>query len=86
MEIFNYSNNSTNPYKVEARHQLIPTCLICRKGSVIIFDGSDYFSHFMRGAYIQDAFPYLPSSQREHILTGMHPKCQDEIYNSLEDL
>lgn len=86
METFDYSNKSSNPYKVEERHQLIPKCIVCRKGSIVILDGSDYFAHFMRGVYIQNAFPYLLSSQQKHIFTGMHPKCQDEIYNSLEDL
>ena len=77
MEVFDYSNNSTNKYKVEARHNLIRPCFVCGKGSEIIFDGTDYFKYFVLGqGYVQNVFPYLSPEQRDHILSGIHPNCQ----------
>ena len=78
--MFIYSNGSSNPYVVEGRHNLIPTCMVCGKGSVIELDGDQYYGYFIMGNKIQDAFNNLDVNQRDHILTGVHPDCSDEFY------
>lgn len=32
-----------------------------------------------KGAYVQDAFPDLDAASREQIISGVHPRCSDEM-------
>jgi hypothetical protein len=82
---YDFSHGSTNTYRVEARHNLIPRCLHCGKGSRVLLDGTEYYNYFMRGAKIQDAFPTLTAAQREVLMTGTHPACWDEMTRDPED-
>lgn len=77
---FDFSHGSSNPYTVEARHNLIPRCMVCGKGSIIKLDGSEYFAYFNRGVNIAEAFPTLRPDQREVMMTGTHPQCWDELF------
>lgn len=77
---YDFSHGSSNPYKVEARHGLIPPCIHCGIGSIVTLDGSEYFAYFNRGARITDAFPTLTPSQREVLITGTHPECWDALF------
>lgn len=75
------SNGSTNPYLVEARHNLIPRCFECGIFTPILLDGSDYYNYFVQGkGNIQDNFPYLSREQREILISGIHPECWDKLF------
>lgn len=79
------SNGSTNPYTIEARHNLIPTCRHCKKFIPVILDGTDYFRYFVKGeGYVQTVFPYLNEDQREILVSGIHPKCWNEMFGGAE--
>ena len=60
-------------------------CPNCSGVNVIKLQGSQYFDYFQRGNYIQKAFPQLDASDRELIMTGMHPECWDEMMKDEED-
>lgn len=74
-----FSKGSTNTYKVELRHRLIPRCIVCGEDTEIILDGTQYFNYFMKGMNIQTAFPNLTGEEREVIITGTHPECWDKL-------
>jgi hypothetical protein len=76
---YDLSNGSENPYLIEARHQLINPCLYCRQFRPVLLDGSDYFRYFMKGESI-NLFTYLTRSQRELLITGIHPECWDALF------
>ena len=46
---------------------------------------TDAYESWINGTLIQDAFPELTVDQREFLITGICPECQDELYNFLED-
>lgn len=83
--IFDFSHGSTNRYEINARHNLIPTCLVCGARSIITLDGSEYFAYFVRGQNITTAFPTLTADQREVLITGTHPDCWDAMTKEDDD-
>ena len=83
-DIYDFSHGSTNPYLVEARHGLIPRCLYCGQFRSVKLDGTEYFRYFMKGEPIQNCFPTLTASQRELLMTGIHPECWDALFNEDE--
>ncbi|NDC89578.1 MAG: hypothetical protein EB075_12410 [Bacteroidetes bacterium] len=56
-----------------------PRCIHCGDyGTVVVTKAG--FESYRKGAYIQDAFPYLPAPLREQILNGTHPDCFTEMF------
>ena len=82
-ELFDYTYGSTNSYLLENRHGL-PPCMICKGISVIKLDGNQYYSYFIKGDYIQNAFPNLTPAERDHVKLGIHPNCQAIMYSACE--
>ena len=79
---FDFSHGSNNPYTINPiRHNLIPSCMVCGKGSTVTLDGAEYFNYFVKGLNISLAFPTLSPSQREVLITGTHPDCWDELFD-----
>jgi hypothetical protein len=59
--------------------------MVCRKFSPVILDGSDYFRYFIQGKDdVQTIFPYLDASQREVLITGIHPNCWTKLMGEEE--
>lgn len=85
MDKFDYSHGSRNTYLVEERHQMIPRCIHCKQTSKILLDGAQYYAYFMQGKRIAEAFPNLSLEEREHIMTGTHPKCWEEMFADMEE-
>lgn len=56
-------------------------CPFCGKKTEIQIEEAQYFN-WLSGAMVQDAFPTLSATDREVLLTGMCPKCQDSIFGS----
>ena len=81
-EQYDFSNGSTNPYLVEARHQLIRPCIHCRQFRPVLFDGNEYYRYFVSGTVssVAEAFPHLTLAQREILITGTHPECWDALF------
>lgn len=80
-----YSNGSKNPYTIEARHNLIPKCFECGKFIPVVLDGTDYFRYYVKGeGNIQQIFHYLTGSQREVLLSGIHPDCWDKLFEGAD--
>lgn len=59
-------------------------CPHCGHISRIVVDGNDYFD-WMCGGLAQKCFPYLNSSERELIISGLCFKCQDKVFGSDEN-
>ncbi len=83
-DVINLSKNSTNPYLVETRHNLIAPCFICGEFKPVLLDGNDYYSYFVMGKFVQNCFPYLSPSEREFIRTGIHVDCQAKLWEDEE--
>lgn len=56
-------------------------CPFCGKKTEIQIEEAQYFN-WLSGAMVQDAFPTLSATDREVLLTGMCPKCQESIFGS----
>jgi len=78
------SGDSSDTYEVTERHRLIPPCFVCKKGTHLTLDGSQYFRYFQRGEYIQNVFPNLTPEERELMMTGLHPgECNKKFWADL---
>lgn len=55
------------------------TCNGCQE-SYTIFLNQKHYNAWYNGAFIQDAFPYLTTGQREMIKTGYHSNCFDKLF------
>ena len=56
-------------------------CPFCGKKVEVEVEESQYIA-WLNGALVQDAFPTMSATNREILLTGMCPKCQDMIFSS----
>lgn len=56
-----------------------PTCSWCGKEGIVEVPAVGFFARQL-GAAIQDAYPDLDKSLREQLMTGIHPKCWDEMF------
>lgn len=59
-------------------------CPHCGKTGIISIDEDQLFK-WLSGSLIQEAFPSLPSSLREQLMTGMHPECWEEVFAELKE-
>ncbi len=62
---------------------VITTCPICKKETIICVESSD-FEAWQNGTLIQDAMWYLSPEERESLISGICPKCWDKMF-SFED-
>lgn len=83
--LIDLSNGATNTYLVEGRHGLIPQCVHCRKFRPVLLEGNAYYAYFMRGASLDQAFPYLNADQREILISGTHPECWNAIFGDEDE-
>lgn len=65
---------------------ICPRCPCCGNQAVLTLDAKSYFA-WAEGAYIQDAFPSMSPSEREMLLSGIHPECWSAAFpdEELED-
>lgn len=56
------------------------TCSICRKTVTVTVEAEDLERWKRRETYIQDIFPYLSAGERELFLSGICPKCYDNLF------
>lgn len=43
------------------------------------------YDKYMAGALVQNAFPTLSATKREHFVSGLCAKCQEKIFGAEED-
>ena len=60
---------------------IVTTCPFCRHAHEIPVNENDYWD-WVDGALIQDAFPYLSADQREMLISGICPKCWDNMFGA----
>ncbi len=54
-------------------------CPFCGKTSIVEVD-ENQFNEWVCGLPAQDAFPLLPASKREILISGICETCQEEIF------
>jgi len=59
-------------------------CVMCKEGHSVSVPGPELFQ-FRRGAHIQDAMPSVEAGDREFLMTGICPKCFDEMFADDEE-
>lgn len=55
------------------------TCPICHETHSIMVFADDYL-HWKHGVEAQDAFEYLSADDREMLISGICPKCWDDLF------
>ena len=56
-------------------------CVFCNKNSWEVFvKAKDVDRYINEGVLVQNAFPYLTPTERECIISGICPTCQDKIF------
>lgn len=63
---------------------ITPVCPICQTDGAIYVITSEYLEWRVTGELIQNAMSN-PPDQLEQLLTGIHPKCWDDVINSTEE-
>ena len=83
MESINWRGVTSKPSDIDPdKTVLTRTCPFCGKPHSIEVDTRDLedgMAMYDRGAMMQDAFPNLTPDEREFFMTGMCPKCWDEM-------
>lgn len=64
--------------------ETVCTCPFCHKNVTILVPAQGY-RRWQMGELIQNALPTLTVAEREMLVTGMCPDCQEDFYNSFED-
>lgn len=59
--------------------QVVTQCPFCGKGQSVWVNEIDYLD-WQDGKLAQDAFPYLPSHERETLISGMCPMCWERMF------
>lgn len=54
-------------------------CPFCGKSHTVAV-AEDDFDEWMNGKLAQDAFPYLNSEEREQLISGLCPECQNKMF------
>ena len=57
-------------------------CPFCGRYTHIMVDHEQYERCIFDKALIQDVFPNLSATDRETLISGMCPECQEEIFGS----
>lgn len=58
---------------------LIGDCVWCNRAWAVEVNPAD-LEEYDKGELVQNAFPYLTATERECLISGMCPACQDKIF------
>ena len=61
------------------RINLIGNCVFCNRGWAVEVNQTD-LERYEEGELVQNAFPYLTATERECLISGMCPTCQDKVF------
>ena len=57
---------------------VVTACPFCGRGNEVEVNEDDY-DDWQDGKLVQDAFPYLSANEREMLISGICPKCWDNM-------
>ena len=63
---------------------VVTSCPFCGHAHEVEVNEADYWD-WQDGVLAQDAFPYLSADEREMLISGICPKCWDEMFGGGED-
>lgn len=63
---------------------VVTYCPFCGKGHEVEVNDMDYLD-WKDGTSAQDAFPYLSTSERELLISGICPTCWNETFGNAEE-
>ena len=58
---------------------VVTQCPFCGRGNEVEVNETDYWD-WEDGMLAQDAFPYLSTSEREMLISGCCPTCQNKMF------
>lgn len=58
---------------------VVTQCPFCGRGNEVEVNETDYWD-WEDGMLAQDAFPYLSANEREMLITGICPTCQNKMF------
>jgi|DEB0MinimDraft_10_1074344.scaffolds.fasta_scaffold265468_1 hypothetical protein len=58
----------------------VTKCFHCNEENVILVNNIDFSLWRNQSQYVQDVFTWLDDEKREILVTGIHPKCWDEMF------
>jgi len=58
---------------------IITACPFCHRANEVPVNEADYWD-WQDGALAQVAFPYLSADEREMLISGICPKCWEEMF------
>lgn len=61
--------------------QINRDCPMCGTKHFVIVPSEAYYKWINKDMYIQDAFPNLSATEREQLLSGLCPRCQDKVFD-----
>lgn len=56
-------------------------CIYCGENGILELS-NDGIAKYENGALIQEAFPDIDIQMREQIISGIHPKCWNEMFGN----
>ena len=59
-------------------------CPFCGKEYTFEVPAEGYYEYMM-GALVQNAFPTISATEREHFVSGLCAECQEKIFGAEED-
>ena len=62
---------------------IVTACPFCGHANEVEVNEMDYFD-WQDGELAQNAFPYLSADEREMLISGICPKCWDEMFGGEE--
>ena len=77
--------NVENAMSKRVTRKITRECMVCGKETTREFDDTEGrftkgWNAWAGGALIQNAFPFLSPEDREFLMTGMCPECQEQIF------
>lgn len=64
---------------------LVCDCIRCNTSHIMYVHEADLDRYCTTNSLIQDCFPYLSTAEREMLITGFCPACQEETYSHFND-
>lgn len=64
---------------------LVCDCVRCKASHIMHVHDTDLDRYYNTSSLIQECFPYLSTAEREMMITGFCPACQEEIYSHFDD-
>lgn len=69
--------------KVGERMKIVKSCPMCKKKMALSIDGVDFAKYLQKGtSLIQDILPNMGILEREFLISGYCPSCQNLLFGS----